>query len=107
MELILICRSFIFQFQSLLTGPLVFFKEYREFIFHDHSPSPASVVFKKLVGSIFCAILYLKVAPQFDMDYLKGSKTIQLEMNHDVTHFFPYRGRFSREYIIRVQIVLH
>jgi len=66
--------SFIFQFQSMLAGPLVFFKEYREFIYFDQSPSSVVVVLKKLGGSILFALLYLKIAPQYDIEYLRDEE---------------------------------
>ncbi len=66
--------SFIFQFQSILAGPLVFFKEYREFIYNDQSPNSLNVVLKKLGGSMLFALLYLKAAPYYQIDYLTGTK---------------------------------
>jgi hypothetical protein len=65
--------SYIFQFQSMLAGPLVFYKDFREFIYSDSSPSPLGVVLRKLSISIFFAALYIKVAPQYDIDYLRGT----------------------------------
>lgn len=56
----------------MLAGPLVFFTEFREFIFFDKSPSPIGVVLKKMFGSILFAVVYIRVAPNYDIDYLRG-----------------------------------
>lgn len=73
--------SYIFQFQSMLAGPLVFFKDFRQFIYYDESPSSVVVVLKKLFGSIFFALLYLKVAPSYNISHLRGNNFIFL-INH-------------------------
>ncbi|OXA57729.1 membrane-bound O-acyltransferase domain-containing protein 2 [Folsomia candida] len=69
--------SYIFQFQSMLAGPLVFFKDFRQFIYYDESPSSVVVVLKKLFGSIFFALLYLKVAPSYNISHLREEEFLQ------------------------------
>lgn len=56
------------------------FKEYREFIYSDQSPNSAVVVLKKLAGSIFFALLYLKVAPFYKIEYLLGILLIKIKL---------------------------
>jgi hypothetical protein len=66
--------SYIFQFQSMLAGPLVFYRDFIDFIEANGSdvPSPFRVVALKLVNSIFFAVLFIKLGPQFDCQKVRG-----------------------------------
>src|ERR1700733_10633474 len=61
--------SYVFQFQSMLAGPLVFYKDYEEFIEQkEQSPSPLSPVLKKVLLSIVVALLFVTLGPEFRFD---------------------------------------
>lgn len=66
--------SFVFQFQSMLAGPLVLFKDFREFIHTDEFPSPLLVVIKKIGVSAFFAVVFIKVTPVYGIDQMKNSE---------------------------------
>jgi len=70
--------SYIFQFQSMLAGPLVFYRDFIDFIKINDSnvPSPFSVVATKLGYSIFFAILFIKVGPHFDCNIVRGKISV-------------------------------
>nr|CAD7588507.1 unnamed protein product [Timema genevievae] len=99
--------SFMFHFQALMCGPVVFYRDYMDFIdgtnFLKHAPSssgnldnnsnsrkvvfepsPYLVVFKKLVVSVLCALLYVKLIPSFPIQRVKEAEFVE-----DTT--FPYK----------------
>ncbi|XP_022255486.1 membrane-bound O-acyltransferase domain-containing protein 2-like isoform X2 [Limulus polyphemus] len=76
--------SYIFHFQTLLCGPLVFYNDYIDFVKGTNpqvsknpeevfieSPPPKQVV-RKLAGSIFFGLFLIFVVPFFPVNYLKG-----------------------------------
>ncbi|ODN01090.1 Membrane-bound O-acyltransferase domain-containing protein 2, partial [Orchesella cincta] len=66
--------SFVFQFQSMLAGPLVLFKDFREFIHTDEFPSPLHAVVKKMGVSVFFAVVFIKVTPVYSIERLKETE---------------------------------
>uniref|UniRef100_A0A182MSL8 Lysophospholipid acyltransferase 1 n=1 Tax=Anopheles culicifacies TaxID=139723 RepID=A0A182MSL8_9DIPT len=90
--------SYTLHFQGLMAGPLVFYKDYIDFIEgchimkhtsrnakHEidnkivHEPSPVKVVIKKVIASLVCALIFVKFATIYpiktmkDDDFLKNS----------------------------------
>lgn len=66
--------SFVFQFQSMLAGPLILFRDFREFIHTNEFPSPLFAVVKKMGVSVFFAVVFIKVTPTYSVDKMKGSE---------------------------------
>jgi len=66
--------SYVFQFQSMLAGPLVFYDDFKEFI---HVPLPEEVstpgfdVGVKLVKSVFFAVIFLVFGTQLDVQHVR------------------------------------
>ncbi|XP_044018627.1 lysophospholipid acyltransferase 2 isoform X2 [Aphidius gifuensis] len=92
--------GFIFHFQALLVGPVIFYRDYIEFIYetgfkdgekfsnfyHDSlnntdqmilEPSPIPVVVKKIISSIICAILFISLLPVFPIQKVKDDDFLQ------------------------------
>nr|CAD7578419.1 unnamed protein product [Timema californicum] len=92
--------SFMFHFQALMCGPVVFYRDYMDFIdgtnFLKHAPSssgkldnnsnsrkvvfepsPYLVVFKKVVVSVLCALLYVKLIPSFPIQRVKEAEFVE------------------------------
>ncbi|CAG7647042.1 unnamed protein product [Allacma fusca] len=55
--------SFTFQFQSMLAGPLVMYKDFHDFIITENVPSSAGIVARKLVTSVFFAVVFVTLGP--------------------------------------------
>ncbi|PSN35390.1 Membrane-bound O-acyltransferase domain-containing protein 2 [Blattella germanica] len=92
--------SYMFHFQGLMCGPIIFYRDYIDFI-HGHSflkhassssaqidnnlnsnkvvlePSPYLVVFKKVVGSVLCAVIFLYLIPIFPLERIKESEFVE------------------------------
>lgn len=65
--------SYVFQFQSMLAGPLVFYDDFKEFIRAvEDIPSPAMEVGVKLIKSIFFAVVFITLGPKLDVQYLRS-----------------------------------
>jgi hypothetical protein len=92
--------SYIFHFQVLMCGPIVFYRDYIDFIngntFLKHAPpssghldnnsnsrkvvlEPSSylVVFKKVVCSTLCALLFLNLIPSFPIQRVKEPEFLE------------------------------
>ncbi|KAK7867959.1 hypothetical protein R5R35_005301 [Gryllus longicercus] len=85
--------SYMFHFQALMCGPVLFYRDYIDFIdghnFLKHAPpstsvdsnsnsknfvlepSPSLVVFKKFVSSMLCALLFMVLLPKFPITRVK------------------------------------
>lgn len=83
--------SYTLHFQGLMAGPLVFYKDYIEFIegYHIltptavthgkydiekeivHEPSPVKVVVKKVIASLVCALIFVKFATIYPIKAMK------------------------------------
>ncbi|KDR14745.1 hypothetical protein L798_11500, partial [Zootermopsis nevadensis] len=92
--------SYMFHFQALMCGPVLFYRDYIDFI-HGHSflkhtppssghvdnnsnsrevvlePSPYLVVFKKVVCSGLCAVLFLSLIPSFPIQRVKEPEFLE------------------------------
>ncbi|GFT63927.1 membrane-bound O-acyltransferase domain-containing protein 2 [Trichonephila clavipes] len=69
--------SYIFHFQALMCGPLVFYNDYVDFVEGKgfiKNISPNMVVLRKLLVSIFCALLCITIVPFFPITYLQDPK---------------------------------
>ena len=64
--------SFTFQFQSMLAGPLVMYKDFYDFIITESVPSSGLVVLRKVLTSVFFAVIFLMLGPVFPAAALKG-----------------------------------
>lgn len=94
MPTILEYYSYVFHFQALMAGPVIFYRDYIDFIngqtFHDaktlsnyeeknstnkeqivSEPTPGRVVIKKVIISLLCAAMFVKFNPLFPMQQLK------------------------------------
>lgn len=88
--------SYIFQFQSLMCGPLVFYNDYIEFVegkqysrylttdgkshvSMSQEPSPSAAVFRKCVCSGFFALFLVVVVPRFPLSYITTEKFLNSE----------------------------
>lgn len=85
--------SYVFHFQALMAGPVIFYRDYIDFIhgsglrgakpltiFYDNSsklneivlePSPAIVVVKKVIGSLTCAVIFVAFIPSYPIKRIK------------------------------------
>lgn len=68
--------GYFFHFPSVLCGPIMYFKDYSEFV---HAPSNKQVppgrnmaVAKRLTISMVCTILHLTLSPKFDIEFLRS-----------------------------------
>ncbi|GBN71082.1 Lysophospholipid acyltransferase 2 [Araneus ventricosus] len=66
--------SYIFHFQALMCGPLVFYNDYIEGKGYVKNFSPTVVVVRKLVVSIFCALFLITIVPFSPITYLQDPK---------------------------------
>ncbi|XP_035209744.1 membrane-bound O-acyltransferase domain-containing protein 2-like isoform X1 [Stegodyphus dumicola] len=69
--------SYIFHFQALMCGPLVFYNDYADFVEGKNyvkNASPEVVVARKVIVSIFCALFLVTVVPYFPITYLQDPK---------------------------------
>ncbi|XP_054707299.1 lysophospholipid acyltransferase 6-like [Uloborus diversus] len=69
--------SYIFHFQALMCGPLIFYNDYVDFVEgrnYEKNASPNIIVFRKVVVSSFCALFLVTIAPYFPITYLKDPK---------------------------------
>ncbi|XP_052898653.1 lysophospholipid acyltransferase 6 [Anopheles moucheti] len=88
--------SYTLHFQGLMAGPLVFYKDYIDFIEgchiikqtsanakYDiekkivHEPSPVKVVVKKVVASLVCALIFVKFATIYPIKTMKDDGFIE------------------------------
>ncbi|XP_058466421.1 lysophospholipid acyltransferase 6 isoform X2 [Malaya genurostris] len=89
--------SYTLHFQGLMAGPLVFYKDYIEFIegYHIlkqtavsngkydidkkivHEPSPVKVVVKKVIASLVCALIFVKFATIYPIKVMKDDGFIE------------------------------
>ncbi|KYM79294.1 Membrane-bound O-acyltransferase domain-containing protein 2 [Atta colombica] len=91
--------SYIFHFQALMAGPVIFYRDYIDFIhghhlpgakslagFYDKSsqekeiilePSPTLVVVKKVAASLVCAIIFITFIPIFPIQYVKDDEFLE------------------------------
>lgn len=94
--------SYVFHFQALMAGPVIYYRDYMNFIHGQHikstksladhydenaeqveevvsEPSPSKVVVKKVIASLACAALFVYFIPSFsiqrikDEDFLKNT----------------------------------
>ncbi|KAG4067763.1 hypothetical protein HA402_005535 [Bradysia odoriphaga] len=89
--------AYVLHFQGLMAGPLVFYRDYIEFIEGSHilrhtpssngnldqnlnskkiimEPSPMKAVVKKTIGSLICAFVYMKFVTVYPIDALKDKE---------------------------------
>ncbi|GIY13449.1 lysophospholipid acyltransferase 2 [Caerostris extrusa] len=69
--------SYIFHFQALMCGPLVFYSDYVDFVEGKSfvkDISPSAVVLRKVSVSIFCALFLITIVPFFPITYLQDPK---------------------------------
>lgn len=69
--------SYIFHFQALMCGPLIFYNDYADFVEGKtciKTASPNFVVVRKVIVSILCALFLVNVVPHFPITYLKDPK---------------------------------
>lgn len=90
--------SYVFNFQSLLAGPLVFYKDYIEFIEGYNllkrpvangnldngsknlqlvEPSPTKAVVEKVIGSIVCAFIFMKFDKLYPVKNMKDDDFLE------------------------------
>ncbi|XP_003424410.1 lysophospholipid acyltransferase 1 isoform X2 [Nasonia vitripennis] len=83
--------SYVFHFQALMAGPIIFYRDYIDFIHgrgqkllkgtYDEQigqvneivlePSPRLVVIKKVVASLLCALIFVTMLPSYPMQKIK------------------------------------
>jgi lysophospholipid acyltransferase 1/2 len=63
--------GFVFQFQSMLAGPLVLYSDFTEFIQTQDTPNPIGIVIRKFTASMVFAFLFLKFGPTFDVQIVR------------------------------------
>ncbi|XP_049773734.1 lysophospholipid acyltransferase 6 isoform X1 [Schistocerca cancellata] len=92
--------SYMFHFQALMCGPVIFYRDYIDFI-HGHNlfkhpsptsgaldrnsnsskvvlePSPCLVVLKKVTCSLLCALFFVKLIPSFPITRVKESDFVE------------------------------
>lgn len=85
--------SYTLHFQGLMAGPLIFYKDYIDFIegYHIlkqtaatnqakyeiekkivHEPSPVKAVVRKVIASLVCALIFVKFATIYPIKAMKG-----------------------------------
>ncbi|XP_015593100.1 lysophospholipid acyltransferase 1 isoform X5 [Cephus cinctus] len=92
--------SYVFHFQALMAGPIIFYRDYIDFIhgskirgaksltgYHDErsgmgheiilEPSPGLVVIKKVLGSLMCAIIFVNLIPSFPIQRIKDDEFLE------------------------------
>ncbi|XP_029169467.1 membrane-bound O-acyltransferase domain-containing protein 2 isoform X1 [Nylanderia fulva] len=91
--------SYIFHFQALMAGPVIFYRDYIDFIHGHHlpgakslatfydknsqekeivlEPSPTLVVIKKVVASLACAIVFITFIPTFPIQRVKEDEFLE------------------------------
>lgn len=91
--------SYVFHFQALMAGPVIFYRDYIDFI-HGHNlsgskaltgcdknsasygeivlePSPTQVVIKKVVVSLLCAAMFVTFIPAYPISKLKDDEFLK------------------------------
>ncbi|XP_042905740.1 lysophospholipid acyltransferase 6 isoform X2 [Parasteatoda tepidariorum] len=69
--------SYIFHFQALMCGPLIFYNDYLDFVEGKtcvKNTSPNMIVLRKVLVSIFCALFLVTIVPFFPITYLQDPK---------------------------------
>ncbi|KAH0949625.1 hypothetical protein HN011_006924 [Eciton burchellii] len=87
--------SYIFHFQALMAGPVIFYRDYTDFIHRQHisgtkadsydrtsreiapEPSPTWIVVKKIAMSFMFAILFITFIPIFPIQRLKENEFLE------------------------------
>ncbi|XP_020278739.1 lysophospholipid acyltransferase 2 isoform X2 [Pseudomyrmex gracilis] len=91
--------SYIFHFQALMAGPIIFYRDYIDFIHGNHlpgtksiasfyekrnqqneivvEPSPTLVVAKKVTASLLCALIFITLIPTFPIQRLKENEFLE------------------------------
>lgn len=91
--------SYIFHFQALMAGPVIFYRDYIDFIHGHHlpgakslacfydknsqekeivlEPSPNLVVVKKVAASLACAFIFIKFIPVFPIQRVKEDEFLE------------------------------
>ncbi|XP_011332945.1 membrane-bound O-acyltransferase domain-containing protein 2 isoform X2 [Ooceraea biroi] len=87
--------SYIFHFQALMAGPVIFYRDYIDFIHGQHipgtrtglydsrkkeivlEPSPTWVVVKKVAASLTCALIFITFIPAFPIQQLKEKEFLE------------------------------
>uniref|UniRef100_A0A182S988 Lysophospholipid acyltransferase 1 n=1 Tax=Anopheles maculatus TaxID=74869 RepID=A0A182S988_9DIPT len=103
--------SYTLHFQGLMAGPLVFYKDYIDFIEgchimkqtsanakYDiekkivHEPSPVKAVVKKVIASLVCALIFVKFATIYPIKTMKGAKkpSRHARMLNPANKLFPF-----------------
>ncbi|XP_015117169.1 lysophospholipid acyltransferase 1 [Diachasma alloeum] len=98
--------SYVLHFQALMAGPVIFYRDYIDFIhgtklngtsfsgFYDDpskhvveivlEPSPTQIVMKKVVASLTCAILFVVFIPIFPIQKVKDDEFLNSSMIYKI-----------------------
>ncbi|XP_066585832.1 lysophospholipid acyltransferase 6 [Prorops nasuta] len=89
--------SYVFHFQALMAGPVIFYSDYMDFIYgksaksltgchekkssHEDDivlePSPVLIVMKKICVSVMCALVFVTFIPMYPIQILKDDEFIE------------------------------
>ncbi|XP_043266771.1 lysophospholipid acyltransferase 2 isoform X2 [Venturia canescens] len=92
--------SYVFHFQALMAGPVIFYRDYVDFIhgsgirgtqpltiFYDKSPQqldeivleprPTMIVMKKVVASLMCAVIFVTFIPSYPIQRIKDENFLE------------------------------
>ncbi|XP_014471117.1 PREDICTED: lysophospholipid acyltransferase 2 [Dinoponera quadriceps] len=91
--------SYVFHFQALMAGPVIFYRDYIDFIHGRHmpgatslagfydkksevseivlEPSPTLVVVKKITASLVCAVVFITFIPAFPIQRVKEDEFLE------------------------------
>ncbi|XP_011300527.1 lysophospholipid acyltransferase 1 [Fopius arisanus] len=98
--------SYVLHFQALMAGPVIFYRDYIDFIhgtklngtsfsgFYDDSskhvneivlePSPTQIVMKKVIASLTCAVLFVVFIPVFPIQRVKDDEFLDSSMAYKI-----------------------
>ncbi|XP_003701761.2 lysophospholipid acyltransferase 6 isoform X2 [Megachile rotundata] len=110
--------SFVFHFQALMAGPVIYYRDYMDFIHgrnlskprpstandqnsNDRNaivqlPSPIFVVIKKVLASLLCALAFVIFIPLFPIDRLKDNDFLR-----DTSMFYKIRYLMIATMLVR------
>ncbi|XP_058810867.1 lysophospholipid acyltransferase 6 isoform X2 [Phymastichus coffea] len=86
--------SYVFQFQALMAGPIIFYRDYIDFIhgrgqklfkspYDEQStrvneivlePSLTPIVVKKVIASLLCAVIFVQLIPSYPIEKIKDDE---------------------------------